>query len=182
MASRYSTTVAMAGILLGLSPAAQAAGTVYGDAPACTPDSGATAVRVTVDGFKDRDGNLRVIAYNAREDEYFVSGAYVNRIDTPMTKSGAMTVCVKLPGDGDYVIAALQDRDKNGKFGLRDGVGFVNNPKLPLGKPPMEDVTAPIRGQQSFDIVMNYLQGLSIRPIEGTQSSQPSRFERGGRR
>lgn len=174
--------VLLAGVLAAVASVPATGAEIFGDKGACAPGSKDTAALVTVDGFRDRDGNLRIIAYRALESDYFVSGAYVNRIDTPVTKSGSMTVCARLPGPGKYVVAVLQDRDKSGKFGLRDGVGFAGNPKLPLGKPPLEDVTLAFSGVQKYNVVLNYLQGLSVRPIEGTQSPPPSRFGRGGRR
>lgn len=168
MALNRSVSAIAAGLLLASAiPATAAPKQVFGDTPACANGSNKTAVLVTADGFRDREGNLRVIVYRALEEEYFVSGAYVNRIDTPMTRKGSITVCAELPGPGDYVVVALHDRDKNGKIGIRDGVGFANNPELKLStkKPPLEENTVKISGVQPFNIVMNYVQGFAVKPI-----------------
>lgn len=144
---------------------------VYGLPAACAPGAGQAAALVTVHGFKDREGNLRIAIYRAREDELLASGLYVQRLDTPVTPSGEMTVCAPVPAAGDYVVAALHDRDANGKFGaFRDGVGFSRNPRLGLAKPKVEVAQVRLDGVTPLRIELNYLQGLKVAPVRSKQT------------
>jgi uncharacterized protein (DUF2141 family) len=148
-----------------------AAAAVFGIAPACATGSDVPAALTTVHGFKDRKGNLRIAIYRAREDEFLVSGRYVQRIDTPMTASGEMTVCAPVLEAGDYIVVALHDRDANGKLGpFSDGVGFGGNPRLGLSKPKVERVQIRLDGVTPLTIQMNYLQGMRPQPWRGKQT------------
>lgn len=154
-------------LLLALTfPAAAPAQQVFGDPPACAQSASGPAVLVRVHGFKDRLGQLRVIVYRSKEEEFLASGSYVARIDTPLTDMGDMTVCVPLPESGSLIVAALHDRDKNGKFGaFEDGVGFSNNPRLGLGKPKLPSVTVKVSSVVPLTIELNYLRGLRPQPV-----------------
>lgn len=129
------------------------------------------AVLVTVHGFRDRSGNLRIAVYRANEDEYLESGKYVQRLDTPVTEEGDMTVCAPVPGPGRYAVFALHDRNENGKLDpFRDGVGMSNNPKFGLSKPKLETVEIEINYVTPMSIQLNYMQGLSVRPWRGERN------------
>ncbi len=137
------------------------------DAAACRPGASGTAALVTVHGFKDRDGRLRIQDYTGEKGEYLESGKYLRRQEMPVTTAGDVTVCLTLPGPGRYVIVALHDRNEDGKLSIfGDGIGFSNNPRLGLSKPDAEKTlfTAE-RGVTPVRIVLNYLRGLSVRPI-----------------
>jgi uncharacterized protein (DUF2141 family) len=135
-------------------------------APGCSPPDGGAAVMVEVAGFRDRQGQLRVQVYRARQEEYLASGRYVARVDTSVGAAGPMQVCVPLEEPGPHVIAVLHDRDRSGRLNpFRDGVGFAGNPRLGLGKPPLDAVTVEVAGVYRTSVVLNYLQGLSVRPI-----------------
>lgn len=147
-------------------PAAIRAQQIFGDPPACAQNAPGPAVLVRVHGFKDRLGQLRVIVYRSKEKEFLASGSYLARIDTPLTTEGDMTVCVPLTEAGNLIVAALHDRDKNGKFGaLEDGVGFSNNPRLGLSKPKLAAVTIKVDGVMPLSIELNYLRGLRPQPV-----------------
>lgn len=148
-----------------------AAAAVFGIPQACAPRADAPAALVTVHGFKDRQGNLRIAIYRANEEELLASGRYVQRLDTPVTPGGEMTVCAPVPQAGDYVVTALHDRDANGKLSpFRDGVGFSRNPKLGLAKPKVEAVNIRLDGVTPLRIELNYLHGLKVAPVRSTQS------------
>ncbi len=157
-------------ILLPLlaAPALAQGPVVLGDSAACRPGAGGTAALVTVHGFKDRDGQLRVQNYTGEKDEYLASGKYLRRHDLPMSAAGDMIVCLTLPGPGRYVIVALHDRDTNGKLSVwSDGIGFTNNPRLRLAKPsPDETLVSFGPGVTPVRIVMNYRRGLSVKPLD----------------
>jgi len=138
------------------------------EAAACRTSNGTVAALVTVEGFKDRDGQLRVQTYTGIKGEYLEGGRSLRRHDVPMSPAGAMAVCVTFPAAGAYAIVALHDRDSNGKLSIwSDGIGFSNNPRLKLAKPAAEQTlhffgagVTPIR------IVMNYRRGFSVRPLD----------------
>lgn len=139
------------------------------DAAACAPGARGPAMLVTVTGFKDRDGNLRVQYYPAEEEDYLGSGRYIRRQEMPVTQVDEdMTVCLTLPAPGDYVMVALHDRNADGKLSVwGDGIGFSNNPKIPLGKPPLKNTRYTAGpGVNRMDITLNYMHGLSVRPIK----------------
>lgn len=149
-----------------MSPAlALLATALFGLPDACVPGGASPAALVTVEGFKDRSGQLRIAIYRATEAEFLASGKYVQRLDTPLTATGPMTVCAPVPAAGDYVVVALHDRDRNGKLGpFRDGAGFSRNPKLGLSKPKIDSVRVRLDGVTPMAIRLNYLQGLRPAP------------------
>lgn len=150
-----------------LLAAGPAAAEVLGNNPdACRPGAPGAAALVTVQGFKDRVGRLRVQNYRGTKEEYLVEGHYLHREEVPLTAAGDITLCLPLPGPGDYVIIALHDRDSNGRLSIwSDGIGFTRNPRLGLAKPaPKQTVMHFGPGVTPVTIVMNYRHGLSVRP------------------
>lgn len=141
-------------------------------ADACRPGAEGTAALVTVHGFKDRVGRLRVQNYRGGKADYLVEGRYLHREEVAVTPSGDITLCLPLPGPGDYAIIALHDRDSNGRLSIwSDGIGFSRNPRLALAKPPAERVLISFGpGVTPVRIVLNYRRGLSVRPIERPDS------------
>jgi len=139
---------------------------VFGEPAACAAGAAGPAALVRAHGFKDRNGQLRVIVYRSNEAEFLASGKYLARIDTPLTPDGDMTVCVPLPEGGPLIVVALHDRDGSGKFGaFEDGVGFSNNPRLGLSKPKLAPVTITIKGVVPMAIELNYLRGFRPQPV-----------------
>ncbi len=161
-------------LLLPLAAPAAAQGPVVlgDDAAACNPGApghtGTTAALVTIHGFKNRAGQLRIQDYTGAKDEYLATGKFLRRHDIPMTAAGDMIVCLTLPGPGSYVIVALHDRDANGKLSVwSDGIGFTNNPRLRLAKPAADDTLVSFGpGVTPVRIVMNYRRGFSVKPLD----------------
>ncbi|MFC3713410.1 DUF2141 domain-containing protein [Sphingoaurantiacus capsulatus] len=138
------------------------------DAAACRAGTTGPSALVRIYGFKDRGGNLRVQLYGNNPDQFLAKGNWLKRIELPIVADGDMNVCVELPSYGDYAIAVRHDRDANGKSGWNDGGGFSGNPKLSLGnlKPDYEDTSfAAGQGVVVVDVIMNYRNGLSIKPV-----------------
>lgn len=139
------------------------------DAAACagSPAGRGAAAVVTVDGFKDRQGRLRVQLYGDEPDEFLEKGAKLKRIDVPVTASGPMRVCVGLPAPGAYAVAVLHDRKANHRLDvMNDGVGFSGNPKLTLAKPKYKSVVFDAAaGLTPINVVLAYRSGLSVKPI-----------------
>jgi uncharacterized protein (DUF2141 family) len=156
--------------LLALALAAQpgAAQAALGpDAAACRAGDG-PALLVSVNGFKARTGNVRVNVYGSDPDKFLERGQYVRQINLPVTRSGAMPVCVALPRPGRYAVAVRHDVTGNGSD-WGDGGGFSRNPRLSLTslRPSYDHVAFSVSGGvQPIPVVLNYRFGLSIRPVQ----------------
>jgi len=155
-----------AGLALALAPAASAQATLGPDAAACNANR--PAVLVSINGFKNRRGTVRVQLYGSNPAEFLATGKWQRRIDLPVAASGAMRVCVAVPRPGTYAIAVRHDADANRKSGWNDGGGFSNNPKISLLdlKPSHREVAFAVGGGvKPVNIVLNYRRGLTVGPI-----------------
>lgn len=152
----------LTGALIGFpAPAA-----LVGDVGACA--RGDSAVLVRVDGFKARQGILRVQVYGSNPADFLAKGKKLKRVDLPVARSGRMEVCVDLPAPGNYAIAVRHDMDGNGKSGWNDGGGFSRNPEISLThlRPSYREVVIQVgRGVRPVDVTLNYRRGLSIGPV-----------------
>jgi uncharacterized protein (DUF2141 family) len=151
-----------------VAPAAPAAAALGPDAAACSAGANRPALLVSVNGFKNRVGKLRVQLYGGNPAQFLERGAKLKRIDLPVTRSGAMNVCVAVPKAGTYAIAVRHDADANGKTNWNDGGGFSGNPKLSILKlkPSYRSAAVAVAGGvKVVPVVLNYRSGLSIAPI-----------------
>jgi uncharacterized protein (DUF2141 family) len=166
MLKRLIITGAASALALAAGPgAAQAMGP---DAAACRAGD-RPAVLVTVDGFRQRTGNVRVAIYNDAST-FLDRGATLKKIDLPVTRGGPMRICVALPRPGSYAVAVRHDIDGNGRSGWNDGGGFSRNPDISLARlrPRYGNVAVNVgRATLPVRVVLNYRFGLSIRPVRG---------------
>ena len=149
-------------------PAGGAQAAIGPDAAYCRPGGDTAAVLVRVMGFKARTGSLRVQVYGDDPEDFLAKGRKLRRVDVPVNRTGPMDVCVALPHPGNYAIAVRHDIDGSGKSGWNDGGGFSRNPHLSLTslKPRYQDVVIGVgTAPKAIDVVLNYRQGLSIRPV-----------------
>lgn len=142
--------------------------------PACPADHAGPSVLVRVTGFKDRAGQLRVELYPGTAEDFLspgralrAAGKVFQRIDIPTPPEGDGEVCVALPAPGIYAVAVLHDRNTDGRLNpFSDGYGFPNNPRLGYGKPDVADVAFTAgEGRLALDVVLNYWNGFSARPL-----------------
>lgn len=157
-----------AGALALVVPATAAQAALGPDAASCREGAHEPAVLVDVRGFKNRSGRVRVQLYGSNPADFLEKGKKLRRIDLPVTSSGPMRVCVSVPRPGNYAIAVRHDADGNGKSGWNDGGGFSRNPKVSLTnlKPRYEQVKIAVdNGVRPIEVVLNYRQGLSVKPI-----------------
>jgi uncharacterized protein (DUF2141 family) len=165
--SRFVLSAAVVAAALTV-PAAPAAAALGPDAAACSAGANRPALLVSVNGFKNRVGKLRVQLYGGNPADFLERGKKLKRIDLPLTRSGAMNVCVSVPRSGVYAIAVRHDADNNGKTDWNDGGGFSNNPHLSILKlkPSARAVSVAVgRNVKTVPVVLNYRSGLSIAPI-----------------
>lgn len=165
--SRFVLSAALLAAALTV-PASPAAAALGPDAAACSPGANRSALLVSVNGFKNRVGKLRVQLYGGNPADFLERGKRMKRIDLPVSRSGAMNVCVAVPRAGTYAIAVRHDADNNGKTNWNDGGGFSNNPKLSILKlkPSARAVSVTVGGgMKVVPVVLNYRSGLTIAPI-----------------
>ena len=164
MLKTYSP-LALAALAFAATPAmAQAA--IGPDAAACNANR--PALLVSVSGFKNRVGTLRVQLYGSNPSDFLSKGKKLRRIDLPVSGSGTMNVCVAVPRPGTYAVAVRHDADANRKTNWKDGGGFSNNPKVSLIdlRPSHREVAVVVgRGVKPVSVVLNYRRGLSVGPI-----------------
>lgn len=124
----------------------------------CPVLEGRSALLVRVDGIQNAVGNLRVNLYGANPDDFLVKGKKLYRIELP-ARTGAMVVCLPLPGAGTYALVAFHDRNANGKVNItKDGFGFSNNPKMRLRRPKHKEVAFVAGpGRTEVDIHLRYI-------------------------
>jgi uncharacterized protein (DUF2141 family) len=156
-------TAAASAALIGTAAPAQAA--IGPDAAACS--GGRPALLVSVNGFSQRTGRLRVQIYDSAQT-FLAKGGKLRRIDLPVLKAGAMNVCVAVPGPGRYAVAVRHDVDgDNAKGDWGDGGGFSNNPSISLFhlKPSYQQTAIAVgNGVKPVSVILNYRHGLSIGP------------------
>ncbi len=155
----------VATVLPGAASAAQVLGS---DAAACSPGGG-PAIRVTVDGLKDRTGELKLELYPATEmdflrDDYLLirEGKFFRRVRLPTPPSGPIVLCIRVPSPGPYALLFTHNRDGKNKFNFwSDGAGFASNSKLGRSRPKLAQAKIVVpAGMVSVDIRAQYLRGL----------------------
>ena len=172
--SRFLHLLPMA--LLLASPFPVKAGTLGPDAAACAPGSGRDAVLLIVDGFKNREGTLRVELWPGNDEDFMrnhhelvAEGKAYQRVTVPVPASGPARVCVPLPGPGTYAMGAFHSPAGVRKFNVKDdGATFTRNPRVGLfkTKPKASDVAMRFKsGLSESSVTLNYLRGLGFGPI-----------------
>ena len=170
MSFKLTTRAALAGLATAgaaFAVPAPASAQLGPDAAACRTNNG-QAVLVTVDGFRQRTGNVRVAIYGSDPSRFLARGQTLRKINVPVTGAGPMRICVALPGPGRYAVAVRHDLNGNNHSDWGDGGGFSRNPRLSLVhlRPSYGDVAFGVgRGVQPVNVVLNYRFGFSIRPV-----------------
>jgi uncharacterized protein (DUF2141 family) len=169
---RNAAAAALALGALGALPAAALSAPAEPAEHSCPADHPAMLVRVT--GFKERAGIVRVQSYGGDPAAYFDKGTYLKRIEARVPDSGALEVCVAVPGPGRYAVSVRHDLNGSGKTDRSDGGGMSGNPHLSLidlmlkHKPDPAQVAVEVgHGVKVVPITLNYVQGASFRPVAG---------------
>ena len=139
------------------------------DAASCRSGAGGPAILVNVNGFKARTGNIRVNVYGNDPAKFLARGQYIRQINLPVSRVGAMPICVAVPRTGSYAVAVRHDVDGDGND-WGDGGGFSRNPRLSLTslRPRYQNVAVNVgQGVLGLNVVLNYRFGLSVRPVRG---------------
>ncbi len=161
--------VAALTIALALAQPGSAQAALGPDAASCRSGSGGPAILVNVNGFKVRAGNIRVNVYGSDPSKFLARGQYVRQINVPVTRAGAMPICVAVPRTGSYAVAVRHDVDGDGND-WGDGGGFSRNPRLSLTslRPRYQNVAVNVgQGVLGLNVILNYRFGLTVRPVRG---------------
>lgn len=175
MVRKLVMTTVLAGALLVGAPAFAAQAPIGSDSAACT--GGGPAIRVSVDGLKDRTGELKLELYPANEADFLKDdrdlikeGKFFRRVRVPTPASGPVVLCIRVPTPGPYALLFTHNRDGRNKFNFwSDGAGFPSNTKLGRSRPKVAQgrIIVP-EGVVSVDIKAQYLRGLGgFGPIQG---------------
>lgn len=141
----------------------------------CRPGEQGPALLLTIDGLKDRKGNIKLEIYPSNDEDFLRDdnaliyyGKTFRRVEEVVPQNGPVVICARIPGPGAYSVMVLHDRDGNRKFGFTvDGIGFTANPKLGWSKPKAAATRLDAgAGLTRSTIIMNYRNGLmSVGPI-----------------
>lgn len=161
-----SRILAICGAMLLAAPAAADPREASPNDPTCRA-GGKPAVLVSVAGLKNGSGKVRVQAYGPGASNHLVKGKWAGRVDVPLGGRRALDICLPLPAAGSYSVAVRHDANANRKSDWNDGAGFSRNPRLSLtGKPSFAETAVRVGNEPArIRVVVNYRQGLSVRPI-----------------
>jgi uncharacterized protein (DUF2141 family) len=144
------------------------------DMTMCADGAKGPAALVSMTGFKDRRGEIRVQLYTDTDEDFLgrpsvivAKGRLFKRIIVKTTPSGPVDVCMPLPGVGKYSMIVFHDRDADGDVQFtRDGAGLPGNPKLKfLRKPSVDQATFSAgEGITTLPITLNYLTSIFAAP------------------
>ena len=163
LAAFVATIVAILG-----TPAVAQAGVLGSDSAACM-SGGGPAIRVNVDGLKDRVGELKLELYPANDADFLKDdrdlikeGKFFRRVRVPTPATGPIALCIKAPTPGRYALLFTHNRDGKNKFNFwSDGAGFPSNERLGRARPKLEMATITVpEGVVTTDIHAQYLRGL----------------------
>ena len=141
----------------------------------CRRNEPGPAIMVTVNGLRDRRGELKLEVYPSTETDFLaddnlliMAGKTFRRAYRTIPATGPVQMCIRIPGPGAYSLSLLHDRNSNHHFNWTvDGIGFSNNPRLSLSAPKAA-ATCLFAGNgiTSTRIVVNYRHGFSLRPLD----------------
>jgi len=168
LAALAATPLAILGVAILVTPAVAQAGVLGSDSAACM-SGGGPAIRVNVDGLKDRAGELKLELYPANDADFLKDdrdlikeGKFFRRVRVPTPATGPISLCIKAPTPGRYALLFTHNRDGKNKFNFwSDGAGFPSNERLGRSRPKLEMATINVpEGVVTTDIHAQYLRGL----------------------
>jgi uncharacterized protein (DUF2141 family) len=173
MKTRWLTPFAVCGAIVTASPVmAQGGNAILGPHAARCAGAGGPAILVNVVGLKSRTGAIRVRTFGGAPSTWFDKKKWLGRVEVPTPASGAIRVCMPVPGPGSYAVDLRHDVTGNGDTDRSDGGGASGNPRVTLldfvfGRKPSPKVTAVAvgRGVTEITITTMYLSGGALRPI-----------------
>lgn len=158
---KFVATATLSTALLAAASPAYADGKKIGNNLSKCQSGNGPAVLVKVSGLKAVAGKIRVQSYRGTKSEWLKKGAWLHRIDVPVT-GRSMNFCMPIDQAGTYGIAVRHDVNGNGKTEIsKDGGGMSNNPSINifnLGKPSYKKTAISVgNGVKAINIRMRYL-------------------------
>lgn len=170
-ASPIAPIAACAALLIAAAPAAA---TVLGPHAGDCRGGGRPAMLVKIIGLKSRTGILRVQAYDDPA-RFFEKGSYIERIEVRPPAAGPIEVCVPVARGGTYAVSVRHDINGTGHADLSDGGGTSGNPNVSMmdvlfkRRPSPEQVAVRVAGITPVPVILNYVQGSSVRPLAAAE-------------
>jgi uncharacterized protein (DUF2141 family) len=168
--------VAAIPLLLAAGPALKSTPDLGKAEGRCRPGESGPALLVEATGMKDRTGNMKLEVYPSNDKDFLAddnilvaAGKTFRRVEVPVPQSGAVVLCVRIPGPGTYAVSVLHDRNTDRRFNWKvDGIGFSGNPKLGWSKPNYRKSSVHVSsgGVSRIQVVMNYKNGLGVSPLK----------------
>lgn len=168
--------VAAIPLLLAAGPALKSTPDLGKAEGRCRPGESGPALLVEATGMKDRTGNMKLEVYPSNDKDFLAddnilvaAGKTFRRVEVPVPQSGAVVLCVRIPGPGTYAVSVLHDRNTDRRFNWKvDGIGFSGNPKLGWSKPNYRKSSVHVSsgGISRVQVVMNYKNGLGVSPLK----------------
>jgi uncharacterized protein (DUF2141 family) len=168
--------VAAIPLLLAAGPALKSTPDLGKAEGRCRPGESGPALLVEATGMKDRTGNMKLEIYPSNEKDFLAddnvlvaAGKTFRRVEVPVPQSGAVVLCVRIPGPGTYAVSVLHDRNTDRRFNWKvDGIGFSGNPKLGWSKPNYRKSSVHVSsgGVSRIQVTMNYKNGLGVSPLK----------------
>ena len=163
-------------LLLAAGPAIKSSPDLGKAEGRCRPGESGPALLIETTGMKDRFGNMKLEVYPGNDQDFLAddnvlvaAGKTFRRVEVPTPQSGAVVLCVRLPGPGLYAVAVLHDRNSDRRFQWKiDGIGFSGNPRLGWSKPKASSARVAVNGSgvSKISVVMNYKSGLGVAPLK----------------
>ncbi|MCC6926559.1 DUF2141 domain-containing protein [Novosphingobium sp.] len=168
--------VAAIPLLLAAGPALRSTPDLGKAEGRCRAGESGPALLVEAVGMKDRSGNMKLEVYPSNEQDFLAddnvliaAGKTFRRVEAPTPQSGAVVLCVRIPGPGTYAVSMLHDRNTDRRFNWKiDGIGFSGNPKLGWSKPNYRKASVRVSsgGVSKIQVTMNYKNGLGVSPLK----------------
>lgn len=168
--ARRAAPLSLALLAAAAAPSAASAQAAIGEDAAACAAGNVPALRVNVQGIKDRTGRLKLELYPAVEGDYLrddhvlvKEGKLFHRSFAITPKSGNIVLCIRAPRPGRYALFLTHDRDGANKFNIwKDGAGVPSNRKLGRSKPKLSDGIVTVGATATpITIQMQYVRGLS---------------------
>ena len=163
-------------LLLAAGPALQSSPDLGKAEGRCRAGESGPALLIEATGMKDRSGNMKLEVYPGNDQDFLAddnvlvaAGKTFRRVEVPTPQSGAVVLCVRLPGPGLYAVSVLHDRNMDRRFQWKiDGIGFSGNPHLGWSKPKVGSARVAVNGGgvSKISVMMNYKKGLGVGPLK----------------
>lgn len=128
---------------------------------ACHDKHDGPVIQLGFDNLKNNKGQFRIELYGNNTDLFLEGAGRVYKYYVPMVKKREDTVCLAVPGYGEYALLIIHDIDGDSKPDFfTDGFGLSTNPKLALRRPKLDEARFTIdQDETTLEIKLQYVTG-----------------------